>query len=149
MWYANILAGLAMFLLGVGTAVLSWTTLPYSGEFGPGPGFLPLWLGVGLAASSVPVILNDLRNRSRSEKLFRPETINCVKILILVVIVFLAVPITGFSIGLALITAGGMRIIGQRSWRSCLLTVVATAICIHYLFGQLLTIPIPGGILDW
>ena len=149
MWYARILGSVAVFLLGAATTIAAWTTLPYSGEFGPGPGLVPLWVGLALMAFSVPVIVTDLRNSNRAEKFFQGETVTCVKVLILIVIVFLAVPITGFSAGLALITAGGMRIIGKRSWTSCVVTVIGTAVAIHYLFGQWLTIPIPQGLLGW
>ena len=149
MWHANLIAGVAVFLLGIATTLLAWMTLPYSGEFGPGPGFLPLWLGIALVVSSIPVIITDLRNRVRSERLFQPETWKCLKVLILIVIVFLVLPVLGFSAGLALITAGGMRIMGKRSWVSCVVTVIGTAVCIHYLFGQWLSIPIPGGMLGW
>jgi len=149
MWHANLIAGVAVFLLGIATTLLAWMTLPYTGEFGPGPGFLPLWLGIALVVSSIPVIITDLRNTDRSERLFQPETWKCLKVLILIVIVFLVLPVLGFSAGLALITAGGMRIMGKRSWVSCGVTVIGTAVCIHYLFGQWLSIPIPEGMLGW
>ena len=149
MWHANLIAGVAVFLLGIATTLLAWMTLPYSGEFGPGPGFLPLWLGIALVVSSIPVIITDLRKTDRSERLFQPETWKCLKVLILIVIVFFVLPVLGFSAGLALITAGGMRIMGKRSWVSCVVTVIATAVCIHYLFGQWLSIPIPEGMLGW
>jgi hypothetical protein len=149
MWHANLIAGVAVFLLGIATTFLAWMTLPYTGEFGPGPGFLPLWLGIALVVSSIPVIITDLRNTDRSERLFQPETWKCLKVLILIVIVFLVLPILGFSTGLALITAGGMRIMGKRSWVSCVVTVIGTAVCIHYLFGQWLSIPLPKGMIGW
>jgi len=149
MWRANILAGLTVFLLGIATTVVAWTTLPYGGDFGPGPGFLPLWLGIGLTVCSLPVIITDLRNKDRSEKLFRPETLKCLKVLILIVTVFLVLPVLGFSAGLALITAGGMRIMGKRSWVSCAVAVIGTAVGIHYLFGQWLSIPLPKGMIGW
>jgi putative tricarboxylic transport membrane protein len=149
MWHANIIAGVAAFLLGVATTVVAWQTLPYSGEFGPGPGFLPLWLGLTLAVCAVPVIIKDVRNRDRSEKLFRPETLTCLKVLVLIVIVFLLVPVLGFSAGLALIVVGGMRLMGSHRWLSCALTAIATSVCIHYLFGVWLSIPLPKGMLGW
>jgi putative tricarboxylic transport membrane protein len=149
MWHANIIAGVAVFLLGVATTVLAWLTLPYTGDFGPGPGFVPLWLGITLMTCSVPVIITDLRTKGRSERLFRPETAKCLRVLILVVTVFLSLPVLGFSAGLALITAGGMRLMGKHSWVSCVVTVLATAIGIHYLFGQWLSIPLPKGMISW
>lgn len=149
MWYANIIAGVAVFLLGVATTVLAWTTLPYTGEFGPGPGFLPVWLGVTLMGCAIPVLLTDIRNAAASDKLFRPETVKCLHVLGLIVAVYLALPGTGFSVGLGLITGGGMRLLGKHRWVSCAATAIGTAICIHYLFGQALSIPLPKGFIGW
>ncbi|MEI7672124.1 MAG: tripartite tricarboxylate transporter TctB family protein [Deltaproteobacteria bacterium] len=149
MWYANIIAGAAFFLLGVATVILAWLDLPYTADFSPGPGFLPLWLGIGLTACSIPVIITELINKDKSGKLFRPETVKCIKVLILIVVVFLLLPVFGFSAGLALITAGGMRLMGKHSWVSCAVTVLVTAVCIHYLFGQWLSIPLPQGMIGW
>jgi putative tricarboxylic transport membrane protein len=149
MWYANIIAGVAVFLLGAATIIFAWRDLPYTADFSPGPGFLPLWLGIGLTIFSLPVIITDLRNRAKSGKLFRPETVKCVKVLTLIVAVFLLLPVFGFSAGLALITAGGMRLMGKHSWGSCAVTVIVTAVCIHYLFGQWLSIPLPEGMIGW
>ena len=149
MWYANIIAGAAFFLLGIATVTLAWLDLPYTADFSPGPGFLPLWLGIGLTIFSIPVIISDLRNRDESGKVVRPETVKCVKVLTLIVAVFLLLPVFGFSVGLALITAGGMRLMGKHRWGSCMVIVIVTAVGIHYLFGQWLNIPLPGGMIGW
>jgi putative tricarboxylic transport membrane protein len=149
MWYANIIAGVAVFLLGVATTMLAWRDLPYTADFSPGPGFLPLWLGIGLTICSIPVMIAELRNKDKSGKLFRPETVKCIKVLTLIVAVFLLLPVFGFSVGLALITAGGMRLMGKHSWVSCVVIVIVSALSIHYLFGQWLSIPLPEGIIGW
>ena len=149
MWLANIIGGVAVFLLGVATTAAAWLTLPYGGEFGPGPGFVPFWLGLTLTVCSIPVIVADIRKTERSGKLFRPETRQCLKVLVLIVLVFLSLPILGFSAGLALITGGGMRLLGKHGWAACTATAIATAVCIHYLFGQWLTIPLPKGMIGW
>jgi len=150
MWSANIIGGVAIFLLGIGTAVLAWR-LPYTMESSPGPGFLPLWLGIIMSFCAAFVIANDLKNRDayRSEKLFLPETVKCLKVLALIVTVFLVLPFLGFSLGLGLITGACMRMMGKHSWISCGVTVIVSAICIHYLFGVWLTIPLPGGVIGW
>jgi hypothetical protein len=149
MWYANIIGGVAVLLLGVATTAAAWLTLPYGGDFGPGPGFVPLWLGLVLTACAIPVIIADCRSLERSETLFRPETWTCLKVLGLVVAVFLLLPLLGFSVGLALITGGGMWIMGRHGWVAYAVTMVGTAVCIHYLFGQWLTIPLPTGVIGW
>jgi hypothetical protein len=149
MWRANVISGAIVFLLGAGTTLLAWTTLPYSGEFGPGPGFLPVWLGAILMVCAIGVILEDLRTRAKPQALFRPETVQCLKVLALILAVFLSLPLLGFSVGLALITGGGMRLMGKHGWASCVATVVGTAVCIHYVFGQALGIPLPKGVIGW
>ncbi len=149
MWYANVIAGVGVLLLGMAASLLAWLTLPYSGEFGPGPGFLPFWLGITLAICAIPVMITDIRRKGESERLFRPETAKCLQVLILIVAVFLLLPILGFSVGLALITAGCMRLMGKHRWHACVLTVIATAVSIHYLFGQWLSIPLSKGVIGW
>lgn len=149
MWHANVIAGVAVFLLGTATTIAAWLTLPYTGDFGPGPGFLPLWLGITLVVCAVPVIMTDLKTTGTSLKLFQPETAKCLQVLILVVTVFLSLPVLGFSTGLAVITGGGMRLMGRHSWVSCVVTLIGTAVCIHYLFGQWLSIPLPKGMIGW
>jgi hypothetical protein len=42
-----------------------------------------------------------------------------------------------------------MRLMGKHRWGACALTTIVTAVCIHYLFGQWLGIPLPKGMLDW
>ncbi len=148
MWRANIIGGVAVFLLGIATTFFAWR-LPYTMEFSPGPGFLPFWLGIIMSVSSLFVIAADLRNRDRGGTFFAPETITCVKVLVLIVAIYLILPIFGFPAGLALITAGGMRLMGKHSWLSCGITIVVTAVCIHYLFRQWLGIPLPEGMFGW
>jgi hypothetical protein len=149
MWYAHVIGGVAVLLLGAATILVAWLTLPYEGEFGPGPGFLPFWLGVTLVVCAVPVIISDLTAKATTKPLFVPETRKCAQVLGLVVAVFLALPVLGFSVGLALITGGGMRLMGRHGWTSCLLTAIGTAVCIHLLFGQWLGIPLPKGTIGW
>jgi putative tricarboxylic transport membrane protein len=149
MWYAHVIGGVAVFLLGAGTVLLAWRTVPYEGEFGPGPGFLPVWLGITLMVCAIPVIIAALRSEQRAKPLFLPETKKCVRVLGLIVVVFLSLPVLGFPVGLALITAGGMRLMGRHGWAACLATVIGTAVCIQVLFGQWLGIPLPKGMIGW
>ena len=47
MGVANLLAGIVVLLFG-SLVAFSASQLPYKGEYGPGPGFLPLWIGIAL-----------------------------------------------------------------------------------------------------
>ncbi len=139
-------------VIGLGLALwafLESRKFDYMTEFTPGPGFLPFWLGVILTICAIPIIIASVRNTDKSGNFFQPETVKCVKVLILIIAVYLILPVLGFSVSLALITAGGMRLMGKHSWVSCAVTVIVTAVCIHYLFGQWLSIPLPGGMIGW
>ncbi len=146
---AHIIGGVAVLLLGLATIAVSWLTLPYSGEFGPGPGFLPFWIGVVLTVCAVPVILAAIRASRTPERLFRPETAKCVQVLGIIVAVFLVLPILGFPLGLALIAGGGMRLMGRHNWLACGATVLGAAVGIHFLFSEWLGIPLPVGMIGW
>ena len=52
---ADLLSGIVVFLLGVALIFFS-RQLSYMSEYGPGPGFLPLWLGIGLVGCALFVI---------------------------------------------------------------------------------------------
>ena len=50
---SELLAGIL--LTSFGTLVIyEARDLPYVSEFGPGPGFFPLWIGIGIVLCSYP-----------------------------------------------------------------------------------------------
>jgi len=148
MWLADFIAGIVVLLLGIAVVFFSWQ-LPYNSEYGPGPGFLPLWLGFGIVGCSIVVILNTLKKQKITEAFFKPRTRQGVNVLIVIIITFLLLPLLGFSVGLALFTGVTMRIMGRHHWTLCGLTTVVTAIGIHFIFVHWLSIPLPTGMIGW
>lgn len=145
---ADLLGGMVVLLFGLSVVFFSMQ-LPYTSEYGPGPGLLPLWLGVGLAGCAIAILLKAFKNRDRGEAFFKPRTRVGIQMLAMIVVAFLLLPFLGFSIGLALFTAASMRIIGKHGVLLCALTFLGTAICVHFMFGEWLSIPLPTGILGW
>ncbi len=145
---AELIAGIIVLLLGLGIVLFS-LQLPYTSEYGPGPGFLPLWLGIALAGCAVAVLVDLLRKQKKEGAFFKPKTKEGAKVLVIIVINFLLLPLLGFSIALALFTGVTMRIMGRHSWVLCSLTAVGVAIGIHFVFIQWLSIPLPGGFAGW
>jgi len=148
MWLGNLIAGIVVLALG-GAVIFFSSQLSYSSEFGPGPGFLPLWLGIALVGCSIGVILKTLKKTDRTGLFFKPGTRIGVKMLALIAGTFLLFPLLGFSIGLALFTAASMKTIGKHALIVCGLTGIVTAIGIHFLFGRWLDIPLPTGLIGW
>jgi hypothetical protein len=148
MWLADLIGGIVVLLFGLAIVFFS-LQLDYTVDFGPGPGFLPLWLGIGIAACSLGVLYNALKKRERTGLFFQPRTKIGLKMLAIIVGGFLVLPVLGFSVGLAVLAAVAMRLLGKHGWLACGITVVATAIGIHYVFAEWLSIPLPTGIVDW
>jgi putative tricarboxylic transport membrane protein len=145
---ADLIGGAVVLILGLAVIYFS-SQLPYYSEYGPGPGFLPLWLGVVLTACAIFVIITVLKKHDKIGTFFKPRTKLGLHVLIIIFITFLLLPLLGFSIGLALFVGITMRIMGKHRWVSCSLTAVVTAICIHLIFVSWLTIPLPQGLIGW
>jgi putative tricarboxylic transport membrane protein len=148
MWFADLIGGMVVFLLGLAVVFFS-RQLPYMSEYGPGPGFFPLWIGLGIVGCAIVVNINILKKQDRTGVFFKPLTKLGVKVLILMIIAFLFFPLLGFSVGLGLFVGVTMRVMGKHRWISCGITAVVTAISIHFIFGHWLSIPLPTGMVGW
>ncbi len=148
MWIADLIGGIVVLLFGLAVVFFSWQ-LPYMSEFGPGPGFLPLWLGFGITACSLGVLYNVLKKHGKMGAFFQPLTKVGMRMLAIIIGGFLLLPVLGFALGLALLAAVSMRIIGKHGLLACALTAVGAAIGIHYIFAEWLSIPLTTGIVDW
>jgi len=148
MWLADLIGGVIVLVLGFAVVFFSWQ-LPYMSEYGPGPGFLPRWIGFGIVGCAIVVIIKILRKHDKSGAFFKPLTKMGVKALILMIIAFLLFPLLGFCVGLGLFVGVSMRVMGKHSWISCGITAVVTAIAIHYIFAHWLSIPLPTGMVGW
>jgi putative tricarboxylic transport membrane protein len=71
--HGEVLAGLILSSLGIFILIRAMA-LEYTGDFGPGPGFLPFWLGVVIISFSTLVIFVTLRS-SNARKILSDERI--------------------------------------------------------------------------
>ena len=145
---ADLIGGVIVLLLGLAVIYFS-SQLEYYSEYGPGPGFLPLWVGIIIAGCAIYVIIDVLKKHHKIGTFFKPRTKLGLHVLVIIFITFLLLPLLGFSIGLAVFVGITMRIMGKHRWLSCSLTAVVTAICIHLIFISWLTIPLPQGLIGW
>ncbi len=148
MWYARVLGGLGALGLGIAVILLAHR-LPYHSEYGPGPGFLPTWIGYALAVCAIVVTAQELRATDTRETFFQPHTRMAVTVLLMIAVTFLLFPLLGFSVGFGLFVAATMRVMGRHRWLTCGATAVVTAVVIHFLFGHWLDIPLPTGLVGW
>jgi hypothetical protein len=145
---ADLIGGVIVLLLGLAVIYFS-SQLEYYSEFGPGPGFLPLWVGICITICAVALIVNLLRKHGKAGAFFKPKTKEGLKILLLIIATFLLLPVFGFSIGFGLFAGVTMRVMGKHRWVGCTLTAIGIALGIRFVFAQWLSIPLPTGIVGW
>ena len=145
---ADFIGGVAVLILGLAVIFFS-SQLTYYSEFGPGPGFLPLWVGIIITACAIYVIVDLLKKHGKTGEFFKPRTRLGLQVFITIIISFLLLPLLGFAVGLALFIGVTMRMMGKHHWISCGLTAIVTAIGIHFIFISWLTIPLPRGLIGW
>ncbi len=148
MWLADLIAALVVLVLGLAVTLFSFQ-LNYMAEFGPGPGFLPRWIGFGITVCGLVILAQVLRKKRKTGEFFKPGTKLGVKILIEIIVTFLFFPVLGFSIALGIFTGVAMRTMARHRWISCGLTAAVTAVCVHFLFGHYLDIPLPEGMIGF
>jgi len=148
MWLAELMGRIVLLTLGVAVVFFS-SRLTYYTELGPGPGFLPLWLGIGLVGCGIYLILDFLRKPVKAEAFLEPRTKQCFIMFILIVIAFLLLPWLGFPVGFALLAGTAMRVMGKHRLIACGITALAIALGIYFIFDQWLGIPLPTGIMRW
>jgi len=148
MWHARVFGGVAVLVLG--TVVIFFAgQLPYHSGYGPGPGFLPTWIGYVLVICSIVVTAQELRAKDTGGTFFQPRTRMAVKLLVVIAITFLLFPLLGFSVGFGLFIGATMRLMRGHRWVMCGVAAIVTAVSIHFLFGHWLDIPLPTGLIGW
>src|SRR5512133_2736722 len=145
--YARVLGAAAALALGIAVIILS-RRLPYRSDYGPGPGFLPTWIGWVLPACAAVVTVQELRAPAEGE-LFGPPTALAAKVLVAIAVTLLLVPVLGFAAAFALFIAVVMRLTGRHPWIACGCAGAAVAVVLHVVFGSWLGVPLPAGRLGW
>jgi putative tricarboxylic transport membrane protein len=136
-------AVLAVFGLYVTTASLRFD---YLSEEGPGPGFLPFWLGIAIFGLAIGLIISTLgqpippaQNEPQS---WSTETRALSAWLALMAAIVLS-PIVGFAVSLMLLTIFIIAYMERRSLYSAVLVGLGLAIGFHVIFVVALGLPLP------
>lgn len=142
---ALLLAGALAFSAA---ALWSW---PYSGDDGPGPAFLPFWLGLLMAALAGAMLARSLRARERGPG-WAPRGVALRHVLVVLgaTVAFAAlIKVLGMILGSALFLAVLVRYLERNPW-PLVLAVAAGAAGFNYLvFAHWLHVPFPVGPLGF
>jgi hypothetical protein len=133
---------LALFGLYV---IYSSLQLAYVSEEGPGPGFLPFWLGTGIFALALMLIITSQREptlASMPQKSWSPEMRAAAAWLALMIAIFLA-PFVGFAASLMLLAIYIVAGLERRPLWSALLVGAGLGVGFHLLFVTVLGLSLP------
>jgi putative tricarboxylic transport membrane protein len=152
---ADAVAALCVAILGMTTVALA-RQLPYEAEYGPGPGFLPFWLGVTLIVLSVFLLRAALKGRSHSAPAeggdgapaaffaYAPgELVPWLIFFVSTIAVSLLFERLGFGLSIGLFMLVTMRWVARQSWLSTIILALVIPIVLYLGFVRILMVPLP------
>lgn len=139
--------GLLVVALGI---FLAWqgTRLRIDGDFGPGPGFFPFWIGLGLVAMGAAWSLRLAFGGADAvgEEGFLPPRENLVLLVVvvgaLVAFMLLLRPI-GFDLAMLALLLALFFAIDRSRVVAKLATAIVASFGVHWVFETLLAMPLP------
>lgn len=123
--------------------------LQYWSELGPGPGLLPLLLGIAMSVLAFISMIEILMKRGQNEEAFFSEDGSFKKVgLVMIAYTALTALVNklGFLLATALFMAFIIGIAERRSWISILTITIFAVAGFYCVFVVLLNVPLPRGI---
>lgn len=143
---------IAVVVTVLGLAVLRQASeLPYREEYGPGPGFFPLWIGVLFVVLGPLLALQTMRPSKatpEADSLFTVGVLARVAAIAgsILVAVVLVRPL-GLLLSLGLLVVFLLRVLERKPWRLALACGLIAMVGLRLVFGIWLGVPFPLGIL--
>jgi hypothetical protein len=141
----DLFSGVALAAFGLYVTLAS-TYYNYTSEEGPGPGFLPFWLGIFiLILASCLIVVNQRRPAPGAVQTVRSwsgETRALSGWLALMVAVVLT-PLLGFAVSLMLLTVFIIACLERRSLLSAIIVALGLGIGFHVIFVVVLGLSLP------
>jgi putative tricarboxylic transport membrane protein len=119
------------------------------GSGGPGPAFMPFWLGLVMALLALSMLLRSLKQKDPGAAwLPRGEGLRDMLVVLAATVAFIALlNVTGMVIGTALYLAFLVRYLGKHRWWVTLAVALAAAGFNWLVFVHWLRVPMPEGML--
>jgi hypothetical protein len=117
------------------------------GSGGPGPAFLPFWLGLVMALLALMMLIRSVKEKNPGDAwLPRGEGLRDMLVVLAATVAFVALlNVTGMVIGTALYLAFLIRYLGRHRWWVTLAIALAAAGFNWLVFVHWLRVPMPEG----
>jgi Tripartite tricarboxylate transporter TctB family len=137
---------LVFLLLAAFICVEAWQ-VPFGSLRMPGAGFFPLLLGVTLGVLSLLLLGTSLLGPGGEPIDVRPERREVVQLAVSIFVAVFLFERAGFLLTMALFVAVVMKMLGTMRWVTAILFALLGSIAAYVVFGRLLLIALPSGLL--
>jgi len=145
---AGLCGAIVVFLVG---AVFAFQSLSYEyyGAMGPGPGLLPLWLSGILMVMSVLYMIESLRQVVAWRDILpdRSGLIRICRILAAFLLFVFTVETIGFVVSSTLFLL--ILLAKEYKWYASVAISIAISLVLFWVFGKMLSIPLPVNEFGW
>ncbi len=143
----DLISGL-FWLLCSALIIIGSLHLPVGTVANPGPGFVPLLVGILLSIISLAILIFSFLRGSLEGKVFWPDKKQWPKVvitLLMMLIYAIAFPYLGFFFSTLLLMFFLFKSIGSMSWKASLAGAILTSSCFYLVFKVWLKVQFPGG----
>ena len=148
---ADRIAGAALLALGVAFSAGALTNYAYWGENGPGPAFLPFWLGLSMALLATILLVGAIRSADPGEPwLPRGEGLRRLLLVFGLSVAFVSLlNVLGMVLGTVLFLLVLLRGLDRQPWHVTVGVALAVAAVNYLIFTYWLRVPMPVGVLGF
>jgi putative tricarboxylic transport membrane protein len=148
---ADRIAGAGLLALGVAFSVGALKQYDYWGPNGPGPAFLPFWLGLAMAGLAAGLLVGALRSADPGDAwLPRGDGLRrLVLVLGATTALVLLLNVVGMVVGTFLFLVGLFRYLDRQSWPLNIAVALAIAGLNFLVFTYWLRVPMPVGVFGF
>ena len=148
---ADRIAGAGLLVLAVSFSAGALTHYAYWGENGPGPAFLPFWLGAVMAVLALLLLIGALRERDPGEDWVpRGEGLRRLAwVMGLTVALVASLDLVGMIVGTVVFMVVLVRALDRHPWPTTLAVALAVAAFNYLVFTRWLRVPLPVGVFGF
>jgi putative tricarboxylic transport membrane protein len=119
--------------------------LPYHSEFGPGPGFFPLWIGIGIVVCSLFMLGAIFFRGGETFEISKVELVRALSAWLAFVLAIVLMRLIGFGLSFGLLTAFLVLVLDRRSPWLAIGVALGLALGFHLVFAVALGVSLPAG----
>ena len=148
---ADRIAGAVLLALAVAFSVGALKHYAYWGENGPGPAFLPVWVGVVMAVLATALLVGALRSQEPGES-WLPRGAGLTRLVVVLgatVTLVALLNVVGMVLGTFLFLIVLVRFLDRTPWPLTFVVAFAVAGANFLVFTRWLKVPMPASVLGF